>query len=344
MMKRGREFLLAVYYLGTVPWRRWLRARLARRGMAPLSVLLYHRIAEDRATPWTTSRSAFRRHIRWLIRHCDVLSLGQLSHSLRDGRTAIRPAVAITFDDGYADNLRSLAELLQAGIPFTYFVTVENLRTGKPFQHDRDRGASFRPNTPAEIRALADAGVEIGSHGWVHTDLSTLDPKRLLYELQASKKWLEDLTGRPVTSLALPYGSRHTLTSPVLLTAHRVGYRLVCSAFGGYNIPFRQGFHIRRFHGDDSLWRLINRVTVDPRLMRVTGPAPLPEEFLEKLSTPHPGIEEFAAQPVGRAPLPVPPEGVSPELTGNSSPFPSAGRFSDLPITTTPSWPRIPES
>lgn len=283
-MKRGREFLLAVYYVSTIPWRLCLRARLAKRGIAPLSVLLYHRIAEDRATPWTTSRTAFRRHIAWLARHCDILSLGQLVESLRHGRIDSRPAVAITFDDGYAENLRSLADLLLRGISFTYFVTVENVRTGKPFPHDGERGTHFRPNSPSEIRALAEVGVEIGSHGWNHVDLSRLNLRQLVYELEASKKWLEDLTGRPVTSLAIPYGGRHTLTPPVLLTASRVGYKRVCSAFGGYNIPLGQWFHIRRFHGDDSLWRLINRLTVDPRLWRATR-RPLPaEQLLSQLS------------------------------------------------------------
>jgi hypothetical protein len=47
--------------------------------------------------------------------------------------------------------------------------------------------------------------------------------------------------------------------------AKAAGYEAVCSAFGGYNFPGGDAFHLRRIHADEGMIRLKNRVTVDPR-------------------------------------------------------------------------------
>ncbi|GIX01934.1 MAG: hypothetical protein KatS3mg112_0871 [Thermogutta sp.] len=270
IMRALKQGLLPVYYLSTIAFRKWLRQRLAEKGRVPISVLMYHRISRDCPASWCTSLAAFRRHLVWLQRNCTVLKLAQVQESLLYGRWASRPAAAITFDDGYADNLRALADLLEFGMPFTYFVTVENIRTGKPFEHDLAQGYQFPPNTPTEIRALAEAGVDIGSHGWTHAEFHRLSPGELYRQLDSSKKWLEDLIGQPVRAVSVPFGRREHVTPAVILAARRAGYKIVCSAYGGYNLPFRHRFHILRFAGDNCLWRLRNRLTVDPRLLRRT--------------------------------------------------------------------------
>ncbi len=270
LMSALKQGLLPVYYFSTLPLRKRWRRRLAERGRVPISVLMYHHVTRDCPASWCTSLAAFRRHIGWLQQHCTILSLAQVQENLLYGKWTSRPAAAITFDDGYADNLRALADLLEAGMPCTYFVTVENIRTGTPFEHDLAHGYRFRPNTPAEIRALAEAGVEIGSHGWKHVDFHRLAPSELYRQMELSKKWLEDLTGQPVRAVSVPFGRREHMAPWVICAARRAGYQLVCSAYGGYNLPFRQRFHILRFAGDDCLWRLRNRVTIDPRLLRRT--------------------------------------------------------------------------
>jgi peptidoglycan/xylan/chitin deacetylase (PgdA/CDA1 family) len=57
------------------------------------------------------------------------------------------PTVAITFDDGYADNfvnLRAITE--ESGLPIGYFISTEHISSGREFAHDQmvdDTG--FRP-------------------------------------------------------------------------------------------------------------------------------------------------------------------------------------------------------
>ena len=67
-----------------------------------------------------------------------------------DADTHISPtgedAVAITFDDGYAENCRQAIPLLVRNqIPCTYFVTLENVLEGKPFAHDVAHADRFPP-------------------------------------------------------------------------------------------------------------------------------------------------------------------------------------------------------
>ena len=76
---------------------------------------------------------------------------------------------------------------------------------------------------------------------------------------------LEAMTGRPVRYFAFPYGHHHNLTTESFALAHRSGYRGVCSAYGGYNFPGDNPFHLQRIHPDNDLLRLKNWLTVDPR-------------------------------------------------------------------------------
>ncbi len=273
---------LAAYLGASAPARVGVRLWSAAKRKSPVVVFFYHRIAEDRRTPWSTSPKAFRRQIRLLKRLCTVVSLAEAHRVLASGENA-RTLAVITFDDGYADNFRNaLPVILEEEVPVTYFVTVENIRSGKPFAHDVPYGEPAAPNTIDEIRAMAASGIEIGSHAWTHADFGHLfDPHRIRHELFDSKRALEDLIGREVRYFAFPFGCHEHLSKRAFALAKEAGYHAVCTAYGGYNLPGDDPFNIQRFHGDESLLRLIHRATIDPRLLRVpryeyTLPSPAP--------------------------------------------------------------------
>jgi hypothetical protein len=46
------------------------------------------------------------------------------------------------------------------------------------------------------------------------------------------------------------------------------GIQAVVSAYGGYNTPGDDSFHLQRCHGDPELERIRNAVTFDPRHVR----------------------------------------------------------------------------
>src|SRR3990167_9574760 len=102
--------LIGAYYYATLPGRCWRNAAAARRGQAPVMVLYYHRVADHAPNDWTISNARFRREIDWLQQHFDLVSLEEAQRRIRVGNT--RAAVAITFDDGYAENCEQALPLL----------------------------------------------------------------------------------------------------------------------------------------------------------------------------------------------------------------------------------------
>jgi peptidoglycan/xylan/chitin deacetylase (PgdA/CDA1 family) len=99
---------------------------------------MYHRIAEPPYDPWGLSVAPrlFSEQLRELSRKRTLLSMDQLAARLR--RRALRGnEVAITFDDGYVDNLAVAKPLLtNAGAPATVFVTTGLLGSDTEFWWD----------------------------------------------------------------------------------------------------------------------------------------------------------------------------------------------------------------
>ena len=90
--------------------------------MSPAMVVFYHRVAEDRATPWTMLPEEFKRQIDWLEENYELVSLDETQRRIAT-RVNRRPSVSITFDDGYAAYYEhALPLLIRRGIPCTYFV------------------------------------------------------------------------------------------------------------------------------------------------------------------------------------------------------------------------------
>ncbi len=101
---------------------RWLASRFTRGAL----VLLYHRVAEvDRAAdPFSlcVTPGRFADQLEVLRREATPLSLAELTTALAHGELPER-AVALTFDDGYVDNLEAAKPLLERfAVPATVFV------------------------------------------------------------------------------------------------------------------------------------------------------------------------------------------------------------------------------
>jgi peptidoglycan/xylan/chitin deacetylase (PgdA/CDA1 family) len=265
-----RNLLLSTYYHATLPLRRAALAHAAARGQAPISILFYHRIADDHPNDWTMSNAMFAQQIAWLRRHFDIISLTAAQSRLRNGEND-RPAVCLTFDDGYGDNCAAAIPLLvKERISCTYFVSAKYILEGAPFPHDVARGQPLRPNTISELRAMAQAGIEIGAHTRTHCDLGQIhDPRRLRDEIVDAAHDLEDAVQSPIRFFAFPYGQHENLNQEAFHLARRAGYQGVCSAYGGYNYPGDDEFHLQRIHADPDMLRLKNWLTIDPRKRRV---------------------------------------------------------------------------
>lgn len=106
-------------------------------------------------------------------------------------------SVALTFDDGYLDHVKLARLLAELKIRATFFV-ITHIKEFK--------GIPLLTQNARLIAEIADFGHEIGSHTYTHRVLTMLDIVSLKTELEKSKRFLEDITGREVLGLAYPYG------------------------------------------------------------------------------------------------------------------------------------------
>jgi peptidoglycan/xylan/chitin deacetylase (PgdA/CDA1 family) len=99
---------------------------------------MYHRVAAERLDPWRlcVSPRHFEEQLDALRRHARILPLLELQRRIVDG-SAEPGSVAITFDDGYADNLLAAAPLLERhDAPATVFVATGYLGGAREFWWD----------------------------------------------------------------------------------------------------------------------------------------------------------------------------------------------------------------
>jgi peptidoglycan/xylan/chitin deacetylase (PgdA/CDA1 family) len=268
-MKAWKEYALAGYYWATLPARRRAAIDRAARHAEPARILFYHRVADEHPNDWTISTRTFAEQLRWLRSRYDLVSLEEAQTRIASGQNRW-PTACVTFDDGYADNMRfAVPLLLKHRVPFTYFVSTSHVLGGRPFPHDVRAGLPLCPNSPAQLRQLAAAGVEIGAHTRRHVDLGGDLAVDILFDEIARCKWeLENAIGRHVRYFAFPYGQHENLSGNAFRVAFEAGYAGVCSAYGGYNFPGDDPFHLRRFHADPEMIRFKNWLTVDTRKLR----------------------------------------------------------------------------
>lgn len=121
-----------------------LLAHFEREASGSLTILTYHRVVPDaqcgRAVfeSLVMPESAFAAEMRYLARHYEVLPVREALARLRAGPVhAARPLLAVTFDDGYADNARIAAPILKAlGLRATFFVVSSFVKHGTPLWFD----------------------------------------------------------------------------------------------------------------------------------------------------------------------------------------------------------------
>ena len=144
--------------------RRW-------RGDNRKFIFLYHRIASPADDPFALAvpENWFQDHLEILRSSCRLVSLEDILCT-RAGRSSV--VASITFDDGYADNLRTAAPILSlAGIPATFFICTGCLGDVRGFWWDRLAGAIGTANrVPPQF-----AGIQGGPFG---DDLSSLEGRR----------------------------------------------------------------------------------------------------------------------------------------------------------------------
>lgn len=187
------------------------------------------------------SPSIFESHLQWLAKRRErVMRLEDLLNIPETDRR-----FAITFDDGYRDNLTVALPLLEKyDLPMTLFAA-----TGFIGQKDY--------LSAEELKTIAAHPlVTIGSHGLSHSHFPDLSRDEAAFELTESKRRLEEITGKKVDLLAWSYGD---CDAELERLSAECGYRAAWSVWNGWNTPHsRWRVPIGR---NDSLPRFIAKVS-----------------------------------------------------------------------------------
>ena len=125
----------------------WAKKTLARSGTLRLAgrfrppaaiVLMYHSVLDDPRERGDSigisnirSTRLFRKQMEALARNYRPITVEDICLFLAGDKMLPRRSVAVTFDDGYADNFETAAPVLnRVGIPGSFYLTVESVDTG----------------------------------------------------------------------------------------------------------------------------------------------------------------------------------------------------------------------
>jgi peptidoglycan/xylan/chitin deacetylase (PgdA/CDA1 family) len=178
----------------------------AEAGAVP--ILTYHSL-DDSGSIISVSPTAFRAHMQALRdKGFAGIALGRLLDAW-DGRASLpaRPVV-LTFDDAFRNFAETARPILDSiGFGATVFAVAGRCGGTNDWPGQLARVPRLPLLSESELRDLAGAGFEIGSHGLTHAALDGLPPAEAEREVVGSKRALEDALGRSVEVLAYPYGT-----------------------------------------------------------------------------------------------------------------------------------------
>lgn len=177
-------------------------------------ILMYHMVSPHRPgarfNGLRVTPQRFEQQLRWLQ------SRGWTSHTVSElvalGQNLPPKAVAITFDDGFADNCLQALPLLQRyqTKATLYLVTDRHERdwsVNKKAHHDSGELRAEPKLSDEQVEQMLASGlIELGSHTLTHPNFLHLNKTERELELQTSKAELEQRFGLAVSSFAYPFG------------------------------------------------------------------------------------------------------------------------------------------
>lgn len=218
------------------------------------SVLVYHTISSPpEALPGDIdiSPERFERQLQWLSRWRRVSRLVETLRATESDRLT-----AITFDDGFRDNLYVALPLLERyELPMTLFVTAGFVGLDGYLSAEELREMARHPL------------ITIGAHGLTHPHFNELTNGEALHELVESKKMLQEIVGGTVDYMAWPYGECDQRLEEL---SEASGYRASWSVWKGTN-------------SRHSRWRVpLGRRDNMPRFIAKVSGAYFPTKFVEQ--------------------------------------------------------------
>ena len=209
----------------------------------PVPILEYHVLGDpdesDEYPELFVSRPDFRHQLEWLDENgYQAVTLEQVEDAwYGDGTLPAKPVV-LSFDDGYRPQFTfALPQLRKHG-----WAGVLNLKA---------EGSDLYESN---VEAMVNAGWELASHTVDHSDLTTLGPEELEYEVAESRKILQREFGAPVKNFCYPAGQYDSTVIEALEAAGYVGATTEIPGYAESDQPYELArFEILRESGISGL-------------------------------------------------------------------------------------------
>ena len=205
-------------------------------------IMMYHHVrANPQGRADTVSPERFRAHMLFLKRRgYNVIRLDELVQGIRHNRDFPRDTVVVTFDDGYEDNyLYAVDVLKELSLPAIFFV-IPGFVNG----HEGERYLNFD-----QMRAMAAAGLDFGSHTAHHTYLPEASDPTQEFEIVQSKKILEAELKRPVRYFSYPIGG---FNDAIKKKIRQAGYRGAMTTNRGHDFANGDVYELNRIRFGDT--------------------------------------------------------------------------------------------
>jgi peptidoglycan/xylan/chitin deacetylase (PgdA/CDA1 family) len=202
---------------------RALGTRFNQAGRGMKAILTWHSV-DDSGSVSAVTAGQLERQLDWLA--SGTVRVVPLTTILTDKSAG--DAVALTFDDGFANFASTAAPLLKLrGLPATVFVIPSKVGGTNTWNAMPGVGniPSMNLMTWDEIRSMDREGFEIGSHGLTHTALAPLDSATLSTEVGECASIIEAAIGKRPLSFAYPYGIYDAAT----IRAVSASFSIACS-------------------------------------------------------------------------------------------------------------------
>lgn len=223
-------------------------------------ILMYHMVREHidgaKFNKLRVKPEQFEQQIRYLKQQgFHFVTMSELYH--QHGQLPEK-TIAITFDDGYLDNLTQAFPILQKyQAKATIYVVVDrhnrDWSTYKKEHHNNGELMREPKLSDEDVMTLVKSDlIEIGSHTITHANLDKLSDDECYDELYQAKHQLETLTGQKVNSFAYPFG---IYSERDVKVAQQVGYETAVTTIEGVDTQQFDWLQLKRIKvsGKDSL-------------------------------------------------------------------------------------------
>ena len=213
-----------------------LAARASARPAPPaIRILTYHRVNDSHPGDRLSVPSAvFTRQMEVLAYSGrPVVTLGEAVAALRGDRALPPGAVALTFDDGFADNLEVALPVLQRfELPAIFFVPSALIGGARPVERYLGCCGDDRLMDWEEVQALVEAGHDVGGHGRTHLELADLPAGEAREEIEGSRREIAERASVRPRFFCYPRGSQ---SPEVRRLVQSSGYEAACTVQPGAN-------------------------------------------------------------------------------------------------------------